>query len=74
MRLFVKYDKQGKITSTAKVATLTEGVDHPYIDIGKGESVIEVPATKALETLTCEEIHGKYRVDVNKKKLVKGKG
>ncbi len=70
MRTFVKFDKKGQILATCRMEAVPENHDHPYLNLAQGESVLEVEPKGALKDISCAEIHGKYKVDVRKKKLV----
>ena len=71
MRMFVKFDREGKIVSVCKAEVMAEDVEDPYGFVEERESVIEVEPTGELERESCLEIHEGYRVDVRKKKLVR---
>lgn len=73
MKIFARVNKEGIIVSISKVDKLPEGVDKPYADLDKGESVIEIKPTKELERTPLETIHDNYRVDIKTKKLMKKK-
>jgi len=69
MRVFVRHTKSGEIVSVAKANVLPEGLDHPYVDVGEEESVLEVVASSELEQLDAHEIAARFRVDPQRKQL-----
>lgn len=71
MRIFVQYNQAGDILSALKVEMLPEGVDQPYGPLGEGEFVLEVPATEELLALDGIQLVSNYRVEPEKKQLVK---
>jgi len=70
MRTFVKYDKKGTILATCRMEPIPGGLDHPFLELKAGESVLEVEPEGKLKEISCVEIHEKYRVDGRRKKLV----
>ena len=66
----MKFNARGRIMSTCRMASLPEGLDHPYMDLATGESVLEAEPKEAFEPISCLEIHQQYKVDVREKKLV----
>lgn len=73
MRLFVRFDKTGKMISTMKVNVMDESLEHPFGFLEEAESVLEVKAPARFKSLQCHEICEQYLVDVKKKKLKKKK-
>ena len=71
MRLLIRYDAGGDIISVARVAHITEELDHPFGETGAGGGVLEVEDTGGLAELECHDIHDRYRVDVKKQQLKK---
>ena len=71
MRLFVQYNQAGDILSALKVETLPDGVEQPYSSLGEGQFVLEVPVTEELLALDGIQLISNYRVDPEKKQLVK---
>ena len=69
MRLFIRYNSQGIITSAMKVNVMAEGLEHPYGQLGEDERVMEVEPTPELEALDCHEIDNRYVVDIQNKRL-----
>jgi hypothetical protein len=70
MRTFVKYDKKGTILATCRMESIPEGLDHPFLELKAGESVLEVEPKIGPKEISCVEIHEKYKVDGRRKKLV----
>ena len=74
MRLFVKYDKQGKILAASKKEQLPEGQETPFVDPDPDCKVVEIKntsATAGLMALEPDEIQKQYMVDTKKKSLKK---
>jgi hypothetical protein len=69
VRLFVHYTKDGQIVSTTKATVLPEGLEHPYVDVGEDDAVLEVEPSAELERLAAHEIAEQYSVDVGAKQL-----
>ena len=69
MRLFIRHTKEGEIVSVAKANVLPEGLEHPYVDVGEEEAVLEVESTDELEKLDAHEIAGGFTVDVQRGQL-----
>lgn len=69
MRLFVRYNQEGKIIAVAKIVTMDESLEHPYGQLEEGEAVLEIEPTAKLKKLLCHEIYEQYTVDAEKKKL-----
>ena len=72
-RLFVRFDKNGKVVSTMKVNVMDESLEHPFCFLEEGESALEIKASARYKSLQCHEICEQYMVDVKKKKLKKKK-
>jgi hypothetical protein len=70
MRTFVKYDKKGTILATCRMESIPEGIEHPFLELKAGESVLEVEPEGKRRGISCVEIHEKYKVDGRRKKLV----
>ncbi|MBE9533361.1 MAG: hypothetical protein IMF03_00040 [Proteobacteria bacterium] len=70
MRIFVIYNRKGEILSVSKVDTMPEELEQPF-GTESDELVLEVPAKKALLELDIIQFHEKYKVDSEKKKLIK---
>lgn len=73
MRLFVRCDQEGNITSTMKVSVMDETLEHPYGPVEEGHLVLEVKMPKGAEEIEPHDFSGLYRVDVKEKKLKKQK-
>jgi hypothetical protein len=71
MRIFVKYTKTGEVVSVSKVATMPEGLEHPYSELGNNELVLELSGAAAQAELDPIVLHEQYKVDPDKKKLIK---
>ena len=69
MRLFIRHKKSGEIVSAAKVHVMPEGLEHPYVDIGEDEAVLEVKPSAEIEELAAHEIAERFSVDVKGKRL-----
>ena len=67
MRTFVLYDEKGKVQATMRLPDLPEGLDHPFGEIPKERSVIEVEA----EDVGLVELDRDFKVDVRSKELVR---
>ena len=70
MKIFIKYNSEGKIISVSKVKFLPEGIEHPYSVLEENEYVIEVPLTGELMQLEAVKLHDNYKVDIETKQLV----
>lgn len=71
MNIFVIYNSSnGEIQSVSKMEIMPEDRE-PFGRLDEGESVIEVPATEELLKLDALDIHEHYKVDVEKKELIK---
>jgi hypothetical protein len=70
MKIFIKYDPTGEILSVAKINVMPVGLDQPFI-AGEYELVLEVPAKDEFLQYEIVQFHEQYKVDVEKKKLVK---
>lgn len=70
MRVFIKYDQEGKIISVSKVNLMPEELENPYGDLTDKEQVLEVTETEEIAQLDAIQIHSNYRVDIQSKKLV----
>lgn len=70
MRIFVKYNRKGEILSVSKVEAMPEELEQPFGTESEDEFVLEVPAKKALLELDTIQLHEKYKVDSEKKKLI----
>lgn len=71
MRIFVKYNRAGEILSVSKTERMPDHVENPYAPLGEDESVLELPNKPEYAQAQALDLHGQYRVDVTKKKLVK---
>ena len=71
MRLFLRCNQDGRITSAMKVSTMDEALVHPYGSLPEGEVVIEVEPPNEVNDIECHEIVALYSVDLKKKKLQK---
>ncbi len=71
MRIFVTYNQQGEILSVSKVEAMPDGLEQPFGTVSEDEFVLEVPVKKALSELDTVQFHEKYKVDSEKKKLIK---
>lgn len=69
MRLFVRYNQAGTITSATKVEIILQDLEHPYTDVSENETVLEIQPTPELEALACYEICDRYVMDVNSKEI-----
>lgn len=69
MRLFVRYNQQGEITSAMKVTVMAAGLEHPYGYLNEGEFVLEVAPTSELEAIDSHEICDRYLVNVSNQQL-----
>ena len=69
MRLFIRHTKDGAIVSVAKADVVPEGLEHPYVDIGEDEAVLEIEPSAELEALPAHEIAERFSVDVKAKQL-----
>lgn len=70
MRIFIKYDQEGKIISVSKVDLMPEELENPYGDLAANEQVLEVTETEEIAQIDAIQIHTNYRVDTQRKKLV----
>ncbi len=73
MRFFVKYNASGDILSVSAVEVMPADMEHPYSDLQADEQVLEVPTTPELESGDLIQLQNNYRVNANKKQLVKKK-
>lgn len=71
MRLFIHFDKQGKIISASKVEIMHHGLEHPHGALNAGEDVIEMKLSGEMAALDAHEFAEKYTVDIKKRKLQK---
>lgn len=71
MRTFVKHNKAGMILSICRTEFVSEVLETPFGTLEKGEFVLEIAETDTMKKMPSEEIHEAYKVDVEKKKLVK---
>lgn len=71
MRIFVKYNSDGEILSVLKVGYMPEGLEQPYGALEGDEEVIEIPENEELARLELVQLHERYKVDIEKKELVK---
>jgi ribosomal protein L7/L12 len=69
MRTFVRYDDSGKVLATVTVAQLPRGREHPWVELGKGESVVEVTLPKGSGFNDLRQIH-RGRVDPKTRQVV----
>jgi hypothetical protein len=69
MRLVIRHQKNGEIVSIAKARVMPEGLEHPYVDIGEDEAVLEVKPSAEIEDLAAHEIPERFWVDVKGKRL-----
>jgi ribosomal protein L7/L12 len=69
MRTFVRYDDTGKVRATVTVAQLPRGREHPWVDLGKGESAMEVTLPKGGGFNDLRQIH-RGRVDLKTRRVV----
>jgi hypothetical protein len=74
MRTFVRFDRDGTILETARVELLPKGKKHPYAEVPRGESVLEVDPSEGVEELAPHEIQTTMTVDTKKKRLMARKG
>ncbi|NEQ80714.1 MAG: hypothetical protein F6K26_10810 [Moorea sp. SIO2I5] len=70
MKIFIKYNSEGKIISISKIRFMPSGMEHPYGILEEDEFVIEMPLTEELMQIEAVELHDNYRVDVETKQLV----
>ena len=47
MELFVRFDRNGKIISVAKVQRMHESLTHPFASLDEGEDVLKLQPTEA---------------------------
>jgi hypothetical protein len=71
MRIFIVYNNSGEIISVSKVEFMSEELEHPYVILGGGEAVMEIPAKGDILQLEALQIHEQFKVNVAKGKLVK---
>ena len=71
MRLFVRCDREGNITSAMKVQAMDDALTHPYGYVEEGEVVMELKMPKGVEDIESHEIRELYKVDVKGNKLTK---
>ena len=71
MRIFIHYNKDGKILSVARVDHLAKNLEQPFVLADKNESVLQLKPDDPAAKLASHEIHDGYKVDVRKKKLTK---
>ena len=74
MKTFVKFDKNGNIVATCRVGFVPQELQHPYLDLAEGESVIAVEPEGPVAGMSCLDMHNNYKVDVSKGKLVSKRG
>ncbi|MBL7189113.1 MAG: hypothetical protein ISS70_22530 [Phycisphaerae bacterium] len=71
MRIFIHYNKDGRILSVARVDHLAENLEHPFMLTDDDESVLQLKPDDPAEKLASHQIHEGYKVDVKKKRLKK---
>ena len=71
MRLFLRCNQDGRITSAMKVSAMDEALVHAYGSLAEGEVVIEVEPPKTVMDIDCHEIVALYSVDLKTKRLQK---
>lgn len=71
MKIFVKYNSDGEILSVLKVDCMPEGLEQPYGALEGDEDVIEIPENEELVRLEAVQFHERYKIDIEKKELVK---
>ncbi|NER28622.1 MAG: hypothetical protein F6J89_13565 [Symploca sp. SIO1C4] len=71
MKIFIKFNSEGKILSISKLRFMPEGMEHPYGILEENEDVIEVPLTEELMQIETVELHDTYQIDIETKQLVK---
>jgi hypothetical protein len=69
MRLFIRHTKDGEIVSVTKASILPEGLEHPYVDVGDEEAVLEIEPPPEVEKVDAHEIAERFTVDVQAKQL-----
>lgn len=69
MRIYVRYEQDGRIVSVLKAAVVHESVSEPFGDLEEGQGVIELEPTPELEQLECHDVHEQFEVDVAAKQL-----
>lgn len=74
MKLFIHFDKDGKILSVAKVHLIEHESHHPFVHAEKPDQVIEVAATRELKDLDAHEIAEQYLIDITSRVLRKKQG
>jgi hypothetical protein len=71
MRTFVKHNKAGDILSICRTEFVPEEMETPFGVLQKGEFVLEIKESDAMNKMAAEEIHESHKVDTAKKKLIK---
>lgn len=71
MRIFVMYNREGEILSVSKVEVMPEHLNQPFAMVDENEFVIEVPMKEEFLKIDAIQLHEKYKVDAEQKKLIK---
>ena len=71
MELFVRFDRNGKILSVAKVQQMHESLTHPFGGLEEGDDVLRLEPTEELAALDAHEIAAQYSVDMERRTLRK---
>jgi hypothetical protein len=71
-RTFVRYNKRGDVLATVRLDELPEPLEHPFGELGEGESFLEVGSEeRRVNDVPLLELHEKWRVRPTTKKLVR---
>jgi hypothetical protein len=71
MRTFVKYSKDGTILATMRLDALPERMKHPFGDMDRTETAMEVTSSSRLDDVPLSDLHTEYRVDPKEQRLVR---
>ncbi len=71
MRTFVRYNSGGDVVSVTRVEVMPKNLEQPYMDLGPGESVVELSEGSPHAKLDLLELHNEYKVDVKTKQMFK---
>jgi hypothetical protein len=71
VRLFVRFDRHGVLSSASKVEVMSDGMAHPFGALEEGERVLEIQPTAEQAKLLAHDLVEHYSVDVKKRKLQK---
>lgn len=71
MKIFIKYNPDGNILSVSRLEVMPAELEQPFGALKEGEQCLEVSSTGEFSQMGAMQIHENYRVDVERKELVK---